>query len=73
MLPFDVAINFISQFHSWRSESDFTISLFTEGSEGETFWKWFDMQVCNIHVPVVTNNQILLDYFFVIKEYTSSS
>ena len=48
MLPFDVAVNFISQFHSWRSESDFTILLFTEGSEGETFWKWFDMQVCNI-------------------------
>lgn len=46
MLPFDVAANFISQFHSWRSESDFAISLFIEGSEGETFWKWFDMQVC---------------------------
>ena len=46
MFPFDVAANFISQFHSWRSESDFVISLVTEGSEGEAFWKWFDMQVC---------------------------
>ena len=43
--PLDVATNFISQFHSWKSEYDFVISLLTEDSEGEVFWKWFDMQV----------------------------
>lgn len=46
MIPFDVATNFISQFHSWKNENDFVISLFSEGNEGEAFWKWFDMKVC---------------------------
>lgn len=41
----DVAANFISQFHSWKSESDFIVSLHAEGNEGDMFWKWFDMQV----------------------------
>lgn len=45
ILPSDVAANFISQFHSWKSESDFVISLLSEENEGEVFWKWFDMQV----------------------------
>ena len=46
MIPFDIAANFISQFHSWKNETDFIISLLSEGSEGEAFWKWFEMQVC---------------------------
>ena len=45
MLPMDIATTFISQFHSWKSENDFIISLLTEGNEDEVFWKWFDMQV----------------------------
>jgi len=45
LMPTQLVKSYISQYCSFKTESDFVASLIHEGSEGEMLLKWFDSKV----------------------------